>query len=845
MPRGGARGRRQLAGAEYEEHLPPGEGVSAPDHTEPASSNEERCVWVVSLSSKATNKGMVCKSCGLPFKGGPQKIRVHVTGVREGDTYIRACPRPYREYFEYCLKKQEEKNVRMDSLPPSTAAKRARFQAEDGQAAGAGGGAAGAGGAMGGDAAGGDGGGQNGRMGRAPAEALARGGVPRPAPPVTVVDLASEERPAKAARQAKPGTIQTFIDGATYETKRKFEVDVKVMEFLCEAGLPAYAVEYPSFARIFQAVHEYSLPSRKAYAPPCHKAFGRNGPALVEAERRVDNQRAAELEKIKQFGNTLCADAMTKYKRPSNNTVLVSRRRTLFCAHVEYSGVSKTDIELAMDAERVIKEFGGTDVIFLVCMDGAALGVMNLLEARIPRLLVQRCATHALSLVLGDLSKLFPEVCTFVHDVVAFIFSHNKLYVAVKSFSAKMLVLPAETRMASFALALERICEAKGELRELIAKEDTKGIALSSRARNAAALFNSLETRILNEPATWQRLEKARKILIPVKKVLRITDTASPNLHTVVFGYLAAWGASVRAAGGQGNTLDGVTRAADGGGLAGTVAQVFKSRYNDVCSEAALAAAAVNPYHVLHPVSPFTGARLDSAWMPRDASKSLKSVLKRVLDNNTAAVNTAMEEWRKFVYGDGPFDDEDLRELGKTSEAEAYWQTVKLEEKATTLAPVALKLVTAFSGQGGAERANRDVVLQKGKLQQRQAASTTRARLAVKYALRPPQEPNEAPNLLNILAARISGARVDANVAATAGEDEDESDDAVGGEFGANRWLAGIVNRTDGGEDDDDTAAAGEAPAAGDTAAAGEAPAAGTALAADAGQDTDTEDTEG
>ena len=116
-------------------------------------------MFVVSWSDKATNTRMMCKSCGKIFTSGPQKIRIHITGAREGATYMAACPRPYPEHFKYCMQRQVQLGkFSLQTLPQEVADRRVRFVQEEAGSAGGAGAVGGMGGGAAGMAAGGEGG---------------------------------------------------------------------------------------------------------------------------------------------------------------------------------------------------------------------------------------------------------------------------------------------------------------------------------------------------------------------------------------------------------------------------------------------------------------------------------------------------------------------------------------------------------------------------------------------------------------------------------------------------------------------------------------------------------------
>lgn len=66
----------------------------------PAKSREEEFVEI--LERVNTNAKYRCKFCGHTFSGGNQKIRVHITGVKEGGSSVKPCSNPSADAVEYC-----------------------------------------------------------------------------------------------------------------------------------------------------------------------------------------------------------------------------------------------------------------------------------------------------------------------------------------------------------------------------------------------------------------------------------------------------------------------------------------------------------------------------------------------------------------------------------------------------------------------------------------------------------------------------------------------------------------------------------------------------------------------
>ena len=85
----------------------------------PAKSREEEFVEV--LERVNTNAKYRCKFCGHSFSGGNQKIRVHITGVKEGGSSVKACSNPSADAVEYCVQPRTsyKRNMPQDSKTKS------------------------------------------------------------------------------------------------------------------------------------------------------------------------------------------------------------------------------------------------------------------------------------------------------------------------------------------------------------------------------------------------------------------------------------------------------------------------------------------------------------------------------------------------------------------------------------------------------------------------------------------------------------------------------------------------------------------------------------------------------
>lgn len=78
----------------------------------PPKSREERFVLV--LGRNNTNARYRCPTCQHNFSGGNQKIRVHITGVREGGSSVKPCTNPNPEALAFCSAPRKPQSKRKD-----------------------------------------------------------------------------------------------------------------------------------------------------------------------------------------------------------------------------------------------------------------------------------------------------------------------------------------------------------------------------------------------------------------------------------------------------------------------------------------------------------------------------------------------------------------------------------------------------------------------------------------------------------------------------------------------------------------------------------------------------------
>jgi hypothetical protein len=76
--------------------------LTLPDLGVPFHAKSKEETYVTIVGRNGANAKYICPRCGHHFTGGNQKIRVHITGAKEGGSSVKACTNPDPESVSFC-----------------------------------------------------------------------------------------------------------------------------------------------------------------------------------------------------------------------------------------------------------------------------------------------------------------------------------------------------------------------------------------------------------------------------------------------------------------------------------------------------------------------------------------------------------------------------------------------------------------------------------------------------------------------------------------------------------------------------------------------------------------------
>ncbi|XP_059077891.1 uncharacterized protein LOC131876489 [Cryptomeria japonica] len=119
----------------------------------------------------------------------------------------------------------------------------------------------------------------------------------------------------------------------------------------------------------------------------------------------------------------------------------------------------------------------------------------RLLTDKYPSMFFTPCATHCLDLTLEDIGKIEWVKATFqkAHKVTKFVYNHTRVLAIMRSFTGgKELVRPGVTIFATYFLALQTLCEQKGNLRRMFVSAEWMESGFTAQANGIAVAEETL-----------------------------------------------------------------------------------------------------------------------------------------------------------------------------------------------------------------------------------------------------------------------------------------------------------------------------------------------------------------
>ena len=237
-------------------------------------------------------------------------------------------------------------------------------------------------------------------------------------------------------------------------------------------------------------------------------------------------------------GFSVCSDGWTDtVRRPLVNVVLMTPGGSVFLRAYDTTGEKKGAKYLA-DLIREQLEAIGPDSCVLVVTDNAAAckAAGALLQAEYPHITWVGCVAHCMDLILKDIVKLpwAAELAAKVKAAVKVILNHQSPLALYGKHSPDLkLLLPGDTRFASFFLMLKRFIAVRGSLRKMINDPDWDEWVAGAKPKV------QIKARAAEDTINSKSILRLAQALInatgPVVSLLRMADCNVPCLGKVYY----------------------------------------------------------------------------------------------------------------------------------------------------------------------------------------------------------------------------------------------------------------------------------------------------------------------
>ena len=260
---------------------------------------------------------------------------------------------------------------------------------------------------------------------------------------------------------------------------------------------------HPAFV---EAVNARALVGFK-YKPPLYNALRITLIESKKLEVEVEVKKATSFS-IETYGVSLCSDGLDNViYRLLMNIMLSCPAGDIFLGSVDTSGNKKTKEYIARELKKFIEQIGPMKVS-QICTDNATnmLGAVHKVIETYLHIYKQRCAVHALDLLLEDWEKIpqFKDLIAKAKRVCLFVRNHHVTLALFREFSHnKMLLMPTNTQFAYNFIMIMRMVEVREVLENVVMhRKFVEYVATLFNRQNgvqAHALATQVRSHVLDE----------------------------------------------------------------------------------------------------------------------------------------------------------------------------------------------------------------------------------------------------------------------------------------------------------------------------------------------------------
>ena len=589
----------------------------------------------------------------------------------------------------------------------------------------------------------------------------------------------------KVAEPAEPARV--YGVAAPFVATNNGGFHKSIINWLALHMIPPFAIDgagIGSMLRIHEEFKRLAIPPARLERRTYGLVKGELSTELAAALAEADRYFRDEIRRVgaNGCGATLAFDGMTKNGRKTNNAVLVhgERGEKLFVQGTNVDSAQQTLDWHVKDISKALKSVLdiAPDVVTFVCTDGdsatrqGAECVLNLkvnrwrLNGKVveektfgakcfeefvySQTFYQRCGTHGYNLLLPDVTKsdaTFVTVCNRASELVLFVKNHT---CAKREFEnaggrAGALKKAVETRYNSQIDCVRSLYNNWQALATMTSALGSAGSSVSTAIRAAAKTYNGW----LMDEAMHAATTFFVNVLSPISDALRETDTNRAHMYKVPDLFADARAACVQAVSKFATRLrasrkDSVLH--DEGTCdrfvrhyTDIIVGKFAAREKDCVSVWAIAAKALfapDNYTGPRPVGSTKLERDDIA--KRDVAR--RQAIGAVIDRIYADPATRADAFEEYLSFHAKRDMVESVGVFERSSASAVFQHKSLAEHRkywaqspyALLADIAVKLCHGVSGQGAAERANKDTANMYSLARNRQSDKVTDAFIRIR-----------------------------------------------------------------------------------------------------------------
>ena len=483
--------------------------------------------------------------------------------------------------------------------------------------------------------------------------------------------------------------------------------DSAILQFIVTCGVAPLIVEHPAFRNLIASLRD----AGPSYKPPKRHEFGVNSSGaaslLPENPNNLGRVLHAELIRVRHakglllsgllfIGGTLCNDGAKWRKRNLINSVLMTSLGSYFAQSTDATGHFKDAKYLLEDIRGAIANVGEENV-FIVALDGACKSTMKMIwdDPSMHKIFPQRCSTHGCNLLLSDIGKLFLWEVNICIRLVKFILNHDAIFACFKKMPDTLMLLgTCDTRFRSTIYCLDRIKEDESALREFWSSKALRE-QLQRASNELKAEHKRLEVEFIYCQETWDRIGVFLDIEVPIRVVLRTSDSHKPNLAQMAPMFDQAQTKSLKAARKAETKFpqhyDSMEEKIDA---------LFLRRKVDIVTRLCLAASMILPVHI------FTDD--GKVYTPAGGKLAINEVILRYYPSTSDQLKAllVLENLRSRT---DIFGSERMMLSAKTLPPDDFFKVACAVSDDLVGLELFRKLANGYSGQGESERMNKQV----------------------------------------------------------------------------------------------------------------------------------------